>query len=50
VCQGCGTVIAQQRYDPAGFKAASGLKDLRLALAIADAASVPLPVVRYGKA
>lgn len=44
VYQGYGALIAQQRYEPAGFKAALGLKDLRLALAAADAASVPLPV------
>jgi 3-hydroxyisobutyrate dehydrogenase-like beta-hydroxyacid dehydrogenase len=44
VYQGYGTLIAQKRYEPAGFKAALGLKDLRLALAAADAASVPLPV------
>jgi 3-hydroxyisobutyrate dehydrogenase-like beta-hydroxyacid dehydrogenase len=44
VYQGYGTLIAQQRYEPAGFKAALGLKDLRLALAAAAAASVPLPV------
>ena len=44
VYQGYGALIAQQRYEPAGFKAALCLKDLRLALAAADAASVPLPV------
>ena len=44
VYQDYGALIAQQRYEPAGFKAALGLKDLRLALAAADAASVPLPV------
>jgi 3-hydroxyisobutyrate dehydrogenase-like beta-hydroxyacid dehydrogenase len=44
VYQGYGALIAQQRYEPAGFKAALGLKDLRLALAAADAALVPLPV------
>jgi 3-hydroxyisobutyrate dehydrogenase-like beta-hydroxyacid dehydrogenase len=44
VCQGYGALIAQQRYEPAGFKAALGLKDLRLTLAAADAALVPLPV------
>jgi 3-hydroxyisobutyrate dehydrogenase-like beta-hydroxyacid dehydrogenase len=44
VYQGYGALIAQQRYERAGFKAALGLKDLRLALAAADAASVPLPV------
>jgi 3-hydroxyisobutyrate dehydrogenase-like beta-hydroxyacid dehydrogenase len=44
VYQGYGALIAQQRYEPAGFTAALGLKDLRLALAAADAASVPLPV------
>ncbi len=44
VYQGYGGLIAQQHYLPAGFKASLGLKDLRLALAAAEAVSVPLPV------
>jgi 3-hydroxyisobutyrate dehydrogenase-like beta-hydroxyacid dehydrogenase len=44
VYQGYGTLIAQRRYEPAGFKAALAFKDLRLALAAAETASVPLPV------
>jgi 3-hydroxyisobutyrate dehydrogenase-like beta-hydroxyacid dehydrogenase len=44
VHQGYGELIVERRYEPAGFKAALALKDLRLALAAADSASVPLPV------
>ncbi|TDV03400.1 NAD(P)-dependent oxidoreductase [Paraburkholderia caballeronis] len=44
VYQGYGTMIAEQRYEPAMFKARLGLKDVRLALAAADAVSTPLPV------
>lgn len=44
VYQGYGALIAQRRYEPAGFKAELALKDVRLALAAADAVSVPLPV------
>lgn len=44
VYQGYGALIAQQRFEPAGFKAALGLKDLRLALAAADDVAVPLPM------
>ncbi len=44
VYQGYGALIAQQRYEPAGFKAELALKDIRLALAAADAVSVPVPV------
>lgn len=36
-------MIAERRYEPAGFKLALGLKDVRLALAAGDAANVPLP-------
>jgi 3-hydroxyisobutyrate dehydrogenase-like beta-hydroxyacid dehydrogenase len=39
-----GTIIANQSYEPAGFKMSLGLKDVRLALAAADALSTPLPV------
>ncbi len=44
VYQGYGALMVENRFEPAGFKAALGLKDLRLALAAAEAASVPLPV------
>jgi 3-hydroxyisobutyrate dehydrogenase-like beta-hydroxyacid dehydrogenase len=39
-----GTIIVEERYEPAGFKMSLGLKDLRLALAAADAKAVPMPV------
>ena len=42
--QNYGGIIARQAYEPAGFAAALGLKDVRLALQAADAAGVPLPV------
>lgn len=39
-----GGLIADEKYEPAGFKMSLGLKDLRLALAAADALVVPMPV------
>jgi len=39
-----GTLIAEQRFQPAGFQLPLGLKDVRLALAAAEAVNVPLPV------
>ena len=44
VYSGYGKLIAEQRYEPALFKARLGLKDLRLALAAADAVTTPLPI------
>ena len=44
VYSGYGKLIAEQRYEPALFKARLGLKDLRLALAAADAVNTPLPI------
>jgi 3-hydroxyisobutyrate dehydrogenase-like beta-hydroxyacid dehydrogenase len=41
---GYGGIIAREAYDPAGFAAILGLKDLRLVLAAADSAGVPMPV------
>ena len=38
-----GGIIAREAYEPAGFPAKLGLKDLRLVLAAADAAGVPMP-------
>jgi 3-hydroxyisobutyrate dehydrogenase-like beta-hydroxyacid dehydrogenase len=39
-----GSIIADERYEPAGFRLELGLKDVRLALAAADAKVVPMPV------
>src|SRR5919109_1573835 len=39
-----GSLIAQEKYAPAGFKLPLGLKDLKLALAAAEAIAVPMPV------
>lgn len=44
VYQGYGRMIAEGRYEPALFKARLGLKDVRLALAAAEAVNTPLPV------
>jgi 3-hydroxyisobutyrate dehydrogenase-like beta-hydroxyacid dehydrogenase len=44
VYQGYGKLIAQARYEPAGFKARLGLKDIRYALAAGDAATTPMPL------
>jgi 3-hydroxyisobutyrate dehydrogenase-like beta-hydroxyacid dehydrogenase len=39
-----GGLIAARRYEPAGFAAPLGLKDIRLALAAADREGVPMPL------
>jgi len=39
-----GGIIAQQKYDPPGFTLRLGAKDVRLIMAAADAANVPMPV------
>ncbi len=44
VYQGYGNIIADEKYEPAGFKVTLGLKDVRLMLAAAEAASVPMPI------
>lgn len=44
VYQGYGKLIAEDRYEPAAFKAVLGLKDVNLALAAAEAVAVPLPM------
>lgn len=44
VYQGYGSNIAEKRFEPAGFKARLGLKDVRLILAAAESESVPLPI------
>jgi 3-hydroxyisobutyrate dehydrogenase-like beta-hydroxyacid dehydrogenase len=44
VYQGYGRLIAEGRFEPAGFKASLGLKDVRLALAAGEAATIPMPL------
>jgi 3-hydroxyisobutyrate dehydrogenase-like beta-hydroxyacid dehydrogenase len=39
-----GKLIAEQRYEPAGFKLKYGLKDIRLALQAAEEATAPMPL------
>jgi 3-hydroxyisobutyrate dehydrogenase-like beta-hydroxyacid dehydrogenase len=39
-----GGIIAGKRFDPPGFRLRLGLKDVRLALAAADAVEVPMPL------
>ena len=39
-----GALIAERRYEPAGFPLDLGLKDVRLALAAAESARTPMPV------
>jgi 3-hydroxyisobutyrate dehydrogenase-like beta-hydroxyacid dehydrogenase len=39
-----GGIIAAKRFDPPGFRLRLGLKDVRLALAAADAVEVPMPL------
>jgi 3-hydroxyisobutyrate dehydrogenase-like beta-hydroxyacid dehydrogenase len=44
VYENYGKIIAEQRYEPAGFKLRLGLKDVRLIMAAADEASAPMPI------
>jgi len=39
-----GAIIADEKYEPAGFKMALGFKDLRLALNAAESLQVPMPI------
>lgn len=39
-----GAIIADENYDPAGFKMTLGLKDIKLALAAAENLQVPMPI------
>ncbi len=39
-----GALIAEERFQPAGFKAELGAKDVRLALSAAQGLKVPLPL------
>jgi 3-hydroxyisobutyrate dehydrogenase-like beta-hydroxyacid dehydrogenase len=38
-----GAIIADEKYEPAGFKMALGFKDIRLAIAAAETLQVPMP-------
>ena len=42
--RGYGRLIADRMFEPAGFAAPLGLKDVRLALAAGEALRVPLPL------
>ena len=44
VYENYGKIIAEERYEPPGFRLRHGLKDARLALAAGDDVAVPLPV------
>jgi 3-hydroxyisobutyrate dehydrogenase-like beta-hydroxyacid dehydrogenase len=44
VYQGYGKMIAEQRYEPALFKARLGMKDVRLAIAAAESVNTPMPI------
>lgn len=44
VYQGYGKQIAEERFEPAGFRLALGFKDVSLALGAAAASSTPMPV------
>ncbi|MEQ4575498.1 MULTISPECIES: NAD(P)-dependent oxidoreductase [Gammaproteobacteria] len=48
--QGYGKLIAERRYRPAGFKATLGRKDVDLALAAAQARTVPMPLAELLRA
>jgi 3-hydroxyisobutyrate dehydrogenase-like beta-hydroxyacid dehydrogenase len=44
VYEGYGRLIAEARFEPAGFKARLGLKDVRLALTAAETVNTPMPL------
>jgi 3-hydroxyisobutyrate dehydrogenase-like beta-hydroxyacid dehydrogenase len=39
-----GKLIAEERYEPAGFRLKHGLKDIRLALEAGEAVAAPMPL------
>jgi 3-hydroxyisobutyrate dehydrogenase-like beta-hydroxyacid dehydrogenase len=43
VSRNYGMIIAQEKFEPAGFRLVLGLKDARLILAAAEGAAVPMP-------
>jgi 3-hydroxyisobutyrate dehydrogenase-like beta-hydroxyacid dehydrogenase len=46
VYRGYGRLVAERKYDPAGFRLKLGLKDMRLALAAGDRSGVPMPLAQ----
>jgi 3-hydroxyisobutyrate dehydrogenase-like beta-hydroxyacid dehydrogenase len=42
--QGYGKLIAEQKFEPAGFRLALGLKDINLTLQTAESSAVPMPL------
>jgi 3-hydroxyisobutyrate dehydrogenase-like beta-hydroxyacid dehydrogenase len=44
IYQGYGSQIAENRYEPAGFRLALGLKDINLVLGAAESSSTPMPL------
>lgn len=44
IYQNYGRMVAQQQYEPAGFKLSLGLKDVTLALQVAQAHQMPMPL------
>lgn len=44
IYQNYGSLIAEERYEPAGFRLRLGLKDIRLALEAADEVAAPMPL------
>ena len=44
VMQNYGNIIADERFDPAGFKLKLGLKDVKLAIAAAEDVNMPFPM------
>jgi len=44
VYSGYGRIIAEEKFEPAGFALRLGLKDVRLMLATADECAAPLPI------
>ncbi len=44
VLQNYGTIIAEERFEPAGFKLRLGFKDVKLALTTAEDVTAPLPI------
>ncbi|MCC2529225.1 NAD(P)-dependent oxidoreductase [Bacillus halotolerans] len=49
VYQNYGTIMAEQTFEPAGFKMSLGLKDTNLALAAAEQVSANLPLAELAK-
>jgi 3-hydroxyisobutyrate dehydrogenase-like beta-hydroxyacid dehydrogenase len=49
VYENYGKLIAEERFDPAGFRLRHGLKDAKLALAAGEDAAAPLPIASLAR-